>query len=140
MFAKEVVRWCMVHGEARVVFAMEESGNGEWGKYMDEYWVEEEEQGGKCDAVAWLRDLGQARWGVAGTRLLREAKGAGDVGVKHVSVFVPRLFAWGGGYLSAGSSLCSVWASLHIWRRCRRAERWMTRPWMVRYFFDTGVL
>ena len=85
VFAKEVVRWCMVHGEARVVFALEESGNDEWGKYMDEYWAEEEEQGGRCDAVAWLRDLGQARWGVAGSRLLREAMGAGDVSVKHVS-------------------------------------------------------
>ncbi|OJA08151.1 hypothetical protein AZE42_03589 [Rhizopogon vesiculosus] len=89
-FAKEVVRWCLVHGEARVVFALEESGSDEWGKYMDEYWVEEE-QGGKCDAVAWLRDLGQARWSVAGARLLREAKGAGDVGVKHFMLSVGKL-------------------------------------------------
>ncbi|KAG2157173.1 hypothetical protein DEU56DRAFT_7542 [Suillus clintonianus] len=91
MFAREVVRWCMVHGEARVVFAMEESGKGEWGKYMDEYWAEEEGQGGKCDAVAWLRDLGQGRWSVAGTRLLREAKGAGDVGVKQFMLSVGKL-------------------------------------------------
>jgi nuclear pore complex protein Nup133 len=83
----------MVHGEARVVFALEESGSGEWGKYMDEYWAEEEEQGGKCDGVAWLRDLGQARWSAAGTRLLKEAKGAGDVGIKHVSIFSCCLFA-----------------------------------------------
>ena len=56
-------------------------------------------RGGKCDAVAWLRELGQARWSVAGTRLLREAKGAGDVSVKHVSVFSLvscYLFALGG--------------------------------------------
>ncbi|KAG2031047.1 hypothetical protein BDR03DRAFT_1032191 [Suillus americanus] len=91
MFAREVVRWCVVHGEARVVFAMEESGRGEWGKYMDEYWAEEEGQGGKCDVVAWLRDLGQGRWSVAGTRLLREAKGAGDVGVKHFMLSVGKL-------------------------------------------------
>ncbi|KAG1756709.1 uncharacterized protein EDB91DRAFT_1241762 [Suillus paluster] len=90
-FAREVVRWCMVHGEARVVFAMEESGRGEWGRYMDEYWAEEEQQGGKCDAVAWLRDLGQGRWSVAGTRLLREANGAGDVGVKHFMLSVGKL-------------------------------------------------
>jgi nuclear pore complex protein Nup133 len=49
--------------------------------------VEEEGQGGKCDAVAWLRDLGQGWWSIADTRLLREANGAGDVGVKHVSIF-----------------------------------------------------
>ncbi|KAG2078254.1 hypothetical protein BDR04DRAFT_1088016 [Suillus decipiens] len=91
MFAREVVRWCMVHGEARVVFAMEESGRGEWGKYMDEYWMEEEGQGGKCDAVAWLRDLGQGRWNVAGTRLFREAKGAGDVSVRHFILSVGKL-------------------------------------------------
>jgi nuclear pore complex protein Nup133 len=91
MFAREVVRWCMVHGEARVVFAMEESGRGEWGKYMDEYWVEEDGQGAKSDAVAWLRDLGQGRWSVAGTRLSREAKGAGDVGVKHFMLSVGKL-------------------------------------------------
>ncbi|KAJ8584941.1 hypothetical protein M405DRAFT_746145 [Rhizopogon salebrosus TDB-379] len=90
-FAKEVVRWCMVHGEARVVFALEESGSGEWGKYMDEYWAEEEEQGGKCDGVAWLRDLGQARWSAAGTRLLKEAKGAGDVNIKHFMLSVGKL-------------------------------------------------
>jgi nuclear pore complex protein Nup133 len=89
------VRWCVVHGEARVVFAMEESGRGEWGKYMDEYWAEEEGHGGKCDAVAWLRDLGQGRWSVAGTRLLREANGAADVGVKHVSFFLGfRCLVW----------------------------------------------
>lgn len=74
MFAREVVRWCMVHGEARVVFAMEEDG-----------------QGAKSDAVAWLRDLGQGRWSVAGTRLSREAKGAGDVGVKHFMLSVGKL-------------------------------------------------
>lgn len=91
MFAREVVRWCMVHGEARVVFAMEESGRGEWGRYMDEYWAEEEGEGGRCDAVAWLRDLGQGRWSVAGTRLFREAKGAGDVGVKHFMLSVGKL-------------------------------------------------
>lgn len=91
MFAREVVRWCVVHGEARVVFAMEESGRGEWGKYMDEYWAEEEGHGGKCDAVAWLRDLGQGRWSVAGTRLLREANGAADVGVKHFMLSVGKL-------------------------------------------------
>ncbi|KAG1895201.1 uncharacterized protein F5891DRAFT_1252510 [Suillus fuscotomentosus] len=55
MFVREVVRWCVVHGEVRIVFAMEESERCEWGKYMDEYWVEEEGQEGKCDAVAWLR-------------------------------------------------------------------------------------
>ncbi|KAG1753426.1 hypothetical protein EDB19DRAFT_1892754 [Suillus lakei] len=91
MFAREVVRWCMVHGEARVMFSMEESGRGEWGKYMDEYWAKEEGQGGKCDVVAWLRDIGQGRWSVAGTRLFREAKGAGDVGVKHFMLSVGKL-------------------------------------------------
>jgi nuclear pore complex protein Nup133 len=53
--------------------------------------VEEDGQGAKSDAVAWLRDLGQGRWSVAGTRLSREAKGAGDVGVKHFMLSVGKL-------------------------------------------------
>jgi nuclear pore complex protein Nup133 len=36
LFVREVVRWCVVHGDARVVFAIEKSGRGEWEKYVDE--------------------------------------------------------------------------------------------------------
>lgn len=93
MFGKEVVRRCIEQGEARVVFAEESV----WGPIMDKLFAKNEKGKGRegeeriemseYNAIAWVNDMGRDRFGNASRRLLGEAIGANDLGVKHVRVW-----------------------------------------------------
>ncbi|KIM58886.1 hypothetical protein SCLCIDRAFT_127429 [Scleroderma citrinum Foug A] len=75
-FGREVVRWCVEHGEARVLFAEEDV----WGTYMDDF-----------NAIAWVNDMGRSRFGDASVRLAREAKGATEVSQRHFMLSLGKL-------------------------------------------------
>jgi len=49
-----------------------------------------EERTGKSEynAIAWVNDMGRDRYGDASGRLLEEAAGAGDLGVRHVRAWM----------------------------------------------------
>ena len=93
-FGNEVVRWCIEQGEARVVFAEENV----WGPIMDKLFAKDKKGKGRegeervarseYNAIAWVNDMGRDRFGDASGRLLEEATGAGDLGVKHVRVWI----------------------------------------------------
>ncbi|KIJ69004.1 hypothetical protein HYDPIDRAFT_172503 [Hydnomerulius pinastri MD-312] len=95
-FGREVVRWCVEQGEARVVFAEEDV----WGPVMDGLFGmgkgkgREGDEGrtkGEYNGIAWVNDMGRGRFGEASGRLLREAKGAGEVGVRHFMLSLGKL-------------------------------------------------
>lgn len=102
-FGREVVRWCIEHGEARVLFAEEDT----WGPYMDEVFADgadRKRQGpesGAMDvdgherdefnAIAWVNDMGRSRFGDASRRLINVAKGATEVGQKHFMLSLGKL-------------------------------------------------
>lgn len=94
-FGREVVRWCVEHGEARVLFAEEDV----WGTYMDDVFSRidrkgkrreddsmdvDGREGSEFNAIAWVNDMGRLRFGNASARLAREAKHATEVGQRHV--------------------------------------------------------
>lgn len=95
-FGREVVRWCVEHGEARVLFAEEDV----WGTYMDDVFTRgidrkgkrregdsmdvDGREGSEFNAIAWVNDMGRSRFGDASVRLAREAKGATEVSQRHV--------------------------------------------------------
>lgn len=91
-FGNEVVRWCIAQGEARVVFAEESV----WGPIMDKLFAkdkkgkkregEERAVRSEFNAIAWVNDMGRDKFGDASGRLLEEATGASNLGVKHVRV------------------------------------------------------
>jgi nuclear pore complex protein Nup133 len=91
-FGSEVVRWCIEQSEESVVFAEESV----WGPIMDKLFArdpkgkrregEERTVKSEYNSVAWINDMGRDRFGDASRRLLGEARGASDLGVKHVGV------------------------------------------------------
>lgn len=100
-FGSEVVRWCVEHNEARVVFAEESV----WGPIMDKLFAKDKKgKGRECEermakseynAIAWVNDMGRDRYGDASERLLGEAAGAGDLGVRHVRAWMfPSFSSW----------------------------------------------
>ncbi|KAH7889197.1 hypothetical protein F5I97DRAFT_483446 [Phlebopus sp. FC_14] len=97
-FGREVVRWCIEHGEARVIFAEE----AVWADVMDSLFEGKSRKGkakegtgvngtSEYNAIAWVNDMGRRRFGEASGRLLREAKGAGEVGVRHFMLSLGKL-------------------------------------------------
>ncbi|KAI6103387.1 hypothetical protein F5141DRAFT_205422 [Pisolithus sp. B1] len=102
-FGREVVRWCIEHGEARVLFAEEDV----WGPYMDEVFADgvngkkPRRESGAMDvdvheqdefnAIAWVNDMGRSRFGDASRRLINVAKGATEVGQKHFMLSLGKL-------------------------------------------------
>ncbi|KAF9227508.1 hypothetical protein BS17DRAFT_746046 [Gyrodon lividus] len=96
-FGREAVRWCIEQGEARAVFAEE----GVWGSIMDGLFGKNKKGKGRegdervtkseYNAIAWVNDMGRGRFGDASGRLLREAKSAGEVGVRHFSLSLGKL-------------------------------------------------
>ncbi|KAG8217837.1 Non-repetitive/WGA-negative nucleoporin C-terminal-domain-containing protein [Butyriboletus roseoflavus] len=96
-FGSEVVRWCIQQGEARVVFAEESI----WGPIMDKLFVKDKKGKGRegeeravrseYNAIAWVNDMGRDRFGDASGRLLGEATGASDLGVKHFMLSLGKL-------------------------------------------------
>jgi nuclear pore complex protein Nup133 len=62
------------------LFAKDKKGKGREG--------EERVVKSEYNAIAWVNDMGRDRFGDANGRLLEEAAGAGDLGVKHVRVWV----------------------------------------------------
>ncbi|KAI6045772.1 hypothetical protein EDC04DRAFT_3031700 [Pisolithus marmoratus] len=102
-FGREVVRWCIEHGEARVLFAEEDV----WGPYMDEVFADgvdkqrQRQESGAMDvdgreldefnAIAWVNDMGRSRFGDASRRLINVAKGATEVGQKHLMLSLGKL-------------------------------------------------
>ncbi|KAG6334835.1 hypothetical protein ID866_4257 [Astraeus odoratus] len=102
-FGREVVRWCIEHGEARVLFAEEDV----WSPYMDEVFTRGADRKGKqreddvmdvdrwegneFNAIAWVNDMGQSRFGDASERLLTEAKDATEISQKHFTLSLGKL-------------------------------------------------
>lgn len=127
-FGREVVRWCIEHGEARVLFAEEDV----WRPYMDDVFAGRNDGKGKqrendvtsenneFNSIAWVNDIAGMRFGTASSRLLQEAKGATEVGQRHVSD-VPLLR----GHACTQES----WVAVHIeprktWSAGTPAGRW----------------
>ncbi|KAI6005623.1 hypothetical protein EDD15DRAFT_2212668 [Pisolithus albus] len=102
-FGREVVRWCIEHGEARVLFAEEDV----WGPYMDDVFADgvngkkQQQESGAMDvdtheqdefnAIAWVNDMGRSRFGDASRRLIKVSKGATEVGQKHFMLSLGKL-------------------------------------------------
>ncbi|KAI6036255.1 hypothetical protein BKA83DRAFT_108575 [Pisolithus microcarpus] len=82
-FGREVVRWCIEHGEARVLFAEEDV----WGPYMDDVFAD----GDEFNSIAWVNDMGRSRFGDASRRLIKVSKGATEVGQKHFMLSLGKL-------------------------------------------------
>lgn len=104
------MRWCIEQGEARVVFAQENV----WGPIMDKLFAKNEKGKGRegeeqvarseYNAIAWVNDMGRDRYGSASMRLLGEAMGASDLGVKHVRVWGCCVFRY---FSPRGGANCS---------------------------------
>ncbi|KAF8136731.1 hypothetical protein EV363DRAFT_1395817 [Boletus edulis] len=96
-FGNEVVRWCIEQGEARVVFAEESV----WSPIMDTLFAKDKKGKGKegeeraarpeFNGIAWVNDMGRDRFGEASRRLLEEAMGASNLGVKHFMLSLGKL-------------------------------------------------
>ncbi|KAL4077069.1 hypothetical protein V8B97DRAFT_1378901 [Scleroderma yunnanense] len=114
-FGREVVRWCVEHGEARVLFAEEDI----WGMYMDDVFSGGIDRKGKrregdimdvdrretneFNAIAWVNDMGRLRFGDASARLARESKGATEVSQRHFMLSLGKLAQFA--HLQEGGSL-----------------------------------
>ncbi|KAH7921734.1 hypothetical protein BV22DRAFT_1095926 [Leucogyrophana mollusca] len=81
-FTTEVYRWCVEHGELRVLFAQEDTHAA----YMDKFFAEHPHP-----AISWIHDLGRGRQGAASVALLGESKHAAEIDVKHFMLSIGKL-------------------------------------------------
>ncbi|KAH7910183.1 hypothetical protein BJ138DRAFT_1127105, partial [Hygrophoropsis aurantiaca] len=111
-FVDALGRWCVEHGEVRVLFAEDALGShtdthmdtdaharmdtdtmdtvkgAQLQTYMDKFFADHADEYG---AISWLHHLGRGRHGAASAALLKESSGAGEVAVRHFMLSVGKL-------------------------------------------------
>lgn len=95
------------------LFAKDKKGKGREG--------EERLARSEYNAIAWVNDMGRDRFGEASGRLLGEATGASDLGVKHVRV-------WGRSGYSIFLCLLMVALTYISWMVLVHALSWKALP------------
>ncbi|KAF8636731.1 hypothetical protein AX17_003534 [Amanita inopinata Kibby_2008] len=81
-FARELYKWCIQHGELRVMFAQEQLNDG----YMDKFFAENPNS-----TISWLNDLGKERYGAVASSLLTESEKANSLEAAHLMLSIGKL-------------------------------------------------